>query len=290
MSQETTLRCQELVALATDYLEGALPAHQHRHMEAHVLVCAGCEAYLEQMRHVVALTGKLREGDDTLASRQRALSLFRERLQARRKDPRRNVELGIGDNWAAPGDHLAYFWEDDREFDAGMGFLEAGLEDRDYCFVFGFDQANQKVLERLRQRGTDVEGLLQAGRLTVVGGNASPEAMLSNIGKLFQAAVASGAPLIRLLGNLGWGRANWPGEEGILAFEAQVTEAARQFPCVILCMYDVASLSGRIILKGGFETHPATVRGKQLQENPHFVPTEQFLAQLEKRTRLGHLH
>ena len=54
------LSCQELVELVTDYLEGALPPVEHERFEAHIGPCDGCRAYLEQMRQVIALSGRLR--------------------------------------------------------------------------------------------------------------------------------------------------------------------------------------------------------------------------------------
>jgi anti-sigma factor RsiW len=46
----TDISCRELVELVTDYVEDALPAPERARFEAHVAGCAGCEAYLAQMR------------------------------------------------------------------------------------------------------------------------------------------------------------------------------------------------------------------------------------------------
>lgn len=53
------LTCRELVELVTDYLEGALPAGEVARFDAHLALCAGCRAYVEQMRETIALTGSL---------------------------------------------------------------------------------------------------------------------------------------------------------------------------------------------------------------------------------------
>ena len=42
--------CQMLVELVTDWLEGALPESTREELELHVATCAGCVAYVEQMR------------------------------------------------------------------------------------------------------------------------------------------------------------------------------------------------------------------------------------------------
>jgi anti-sigma factor RsiW len=53
------LSCQELVELVTDYLEGALPSELHERFERHIAHCSGCQAYLEQMRVTIRVTGEL---------------------------------------------------------------------------------------------------------------------------------------------------------------------------------------------------------------------------------------
>ena len=52
------LSCQELVELVTDYLEGALPPAERARFDAHIALCDGCRAYLEQIRATIALSGR----------------------------------------------------------------------------------------------------------------------------------------------------------------------------------------------------------------------------------------
>jgi anti-sigma factor RsiW len=51
--------CVELVALATEYLEDALPAAERERVEAHVRECDGCEAHLAQLRAAIEVAGEL---------------------------------------------------------------------------------------------------------------------------------------------------------------------------------------------------------------------------------------
>ncbi|MGH9778581.1 MAG: MEDS domain-containing protein, partial [Candidatus Acidiferrales bacterium] len=262
------MSCKEITAKVTDYLEAALPPAERAQFESHVAQCSGCRTHLEEMRQTVRLVGRLKEDAIPAETKARLLAMFREH-DAGEAASEKKIRLGINDEYAAAGDHIGYFWESDADFDRGVGFLSVGLTGRDTCFVFGYDEANEKVLASLRQRGLDVEGLIAAGRLQVLGGSESGEAMMAEIGGAFQKALAGGAPTLRLLGNLGWGRTHWPGDDAILEFEAKVTEAAQQFPCVIVCMYDVHALSGRVLLKGGFQTHPLTVCDAELKKNPN---------------------
>ena len=107
--------------------------------------------------------------------------------------------------------------------------------------------------------------------------------MLSNIANTFTEAVKGGAKLIRLLGNIGWGREGWPSEHDILEFEARVTGAAKAFPSVVVCMYDVQALPGHVMVHGAFETHPLTFCGNVMRQNTHYVDAKQFLSGLRRR-------
>jgi hypothetical protein len=192
--------------------------------------------------------------------------------------------LGLRDERAEVGDHIAYFWETDQEFTEGVRFLEIGLDSGDFCVIFGHDEGNARVRHTLKTRGYNLAVLESERRLATLGAHADGEVMLANIGRAFTDAVKRGATLIRLLGNIGWGHEGWPDEESILKFEARVTGAARQFPCVVVCMYDVNKLPGRVMLHGAFQTHPITIIGNVMRENPHYVTFDEFLRQLNARS------
>jgi len=268
------LTCDTVRRSISDYLEGELSPAGSSQIEQHLASCAPCAALVNGTRNVVALAADPRAipAPDGFSSR----LLQRILLDARRP----SIPLGIGEQFASPGDHMAYFWQNDAEFEAAVGFLATGLSSQDHCVVFGHDQANAKVLHTLAQRGFDVQALISAGRLSVLDGSSAGDDMLARIGADFQRALDRGAPTIRLLGNIGWGRSGWPAEDDILQFEARVTSAARKFPCVIVCMYDIASLPGRIVLRGAFQTHPLTVCDEQVRSNPHYVEEERFITRL----------
>ena len=192
-----------------------------------------------------------------------------------------DIDLGLRDERVTMGDHIAYFWESERQFDEAVKFLLVGIRRGDHSVVFGHDDANQRVLDVLRKLGIDTDHLQAAKRLTVVTGGPSGDRMLGNISETFREAVEDGCGCIRLLGNIGWSKPGWPEELDILEFEAKVTGAAKQFPCVVMCMYDVASLSGNVMVHGAYETHPLTFCGNVLRENPFYVGVDEFLERLK---------
>ena len=192
------------------------------------------------------------------------------------------VDLGMRGERVHLGDHIAYFWEKDSEFDEAVDFLLHGMRKRDHVVVFGHDDANARVLEVMKKKKVDVDKARSSNRLSVLAGGPDGEQMLGEIGATFQRAIDHGAKCIRLLGNIGWARSGWPSDIDILSFEAKVTAAAKQFPCVVMCMYDVASLSGSVMTHGAFETHPITISRNVLRENPYYVAIDDFLASLEE--------
>jgi hypothetical protein len=202
-------------------------------------------------------------------------------MKERRTKPRGgNIELGVRDERVKLGDHIAYFWETDRQFEEAVGFLLAGIRKGEHAVVFGHDDANTKVMQVLRARGVDTDQLQASEQLSVVTGGPTGDKMLGSIGDTFKQAVDRGSECIRLLGNIGWSKTGWPDDLDILAFEAKVTGAAKQFPCVVMCMYDVASLSGSVMVHGAYETHPLTFHGNVLRENPFYVGVNEYLERL----------
>jgi anti-sigma factor RsiW len=80
------LTCQALVEIVTDYLDGSMTAGERLRFEEHLAICPGCDAYVDQMRETIRLSGMLREEDLDPAARDRLLESFR--TWKRRRDAR----------------------------------------------------------------------------------------------------------------------------------------------------------------------------------------------------------
>lgn len=191
------------------------------------------------------------------------------------------VPIGLRGEQVEVGAHIAFFWETEAEFRDAVRFLTEGLSAGDFCVIFGHEEANQQVCGVLEEQGLECGKLVKDNRLAILSGNKDADAMLTSIGATFAKAVEDGATLIRLLGNIGWGRDAWPSDRDILEFEGKVTAAAKAFPSIVVCMYDVRTLSGKVIVHGAFETHPLTICGNMLRENPFYLPFEDFLKRID---------
>jgi anti-sigma factor RsiW len=72
------LSCREIVQLATEYLEGALPAEDRLRFERHIAICPPCRGFLAQMRETHRLSGEVTEESLSPQGREALLNAFRD--------------------------------------------------------------------------------------------------------------------------------------------------------------------------------------------------------------------
>jgi hypothetical protein len=122
--------------------------------------------------------------------------------------------------------------------------------------------------------------MLQEGRLVILRRESSASATLVSIEAAFSAAMKKGATAIRYLGNLGAGKAPLPGSGAgeVIDLENGVTPLALRYPCVIVCMYDVNTVSGSLLLNAGFGTHSYAVAHGALHQNSFYTTEEKASA------------
>lgn len=266
-------KCAGLRSALSSYMDGILDAKGVARVESHVRECAHCRSLLTGMQNVARL-----------AKDPRLLPLpggFAGRLQANLRQcgaaPAQahrsaDVPMGITPDLVPVGSHLIYFWQTPAEFKSGVRFLHPGLGKDEHCIIFGHDEALSDVQNTLRSDGYDPEALKEQGKLTVLRRHAAAGTTLGEISQAVEKAMAAGATLIRFLGNLGLGRDPLPaGEDDVLELERRATSLLEHLPCIIVCMYDVRTVPGRLIFKGGLETHSLSVNSEGVQHNPFYV-------------------
>lgn len=75
---ELEMRCDELVGLVTEFLEGTISAADRERFERHVADCEWCGRYVEQTRAVVAALGRPGEHPPDRDALAAALRAFRD--------------------------------------------------------------------------------------------------------------------------------------------------------------------------------------------------------------------
>lgn len=70
--------CQEVVELASEYLEGAMTSDERTRFELHLNLCDGCYAFLEQVRTTSEIAGVLPEEQIPEEIKTKLLTAFRD--------------------------------------------------------------------------------------------------------------------------------------------------------------------------------------------------------------------
>lgn len=73
------ISCEELVELATEYLEGTLPPETVELLERHLDECEGCESHIDQVRATIAVINASGSEPVPAETRDALLAAFRER-------------------------------------------------------------------------------------------------------------------------------------------------------------------------------------------------------------------
>ncbi|HEY6182633.1 MAG TPA: MEDS domain-containing protein [Terriglobales bacterium] len=260
----------------SSYLDGTLDEAARLRLEAHFATCANCKSILDGAKNVKQLMGDNRAFDIPEKVSRRLYSKLQQHLAPEENSAVGDeIPVGITNDRVTLGSHLIYFWESDDDFARGVRFLYPGLGKNEHCIIFGHDEALEKVQGTLRADGYDSQELINKLKLTVIPRRSDARGTISDITDVVQAALRAGASCVRFLGNLGMGTDPLPaGEDDVLELEAQADALIHGLPCVIVCMYDIRTLSGRLILKGGLETHHLAVCSHGVQKNPYYLPAD----------------
>jgi hypothetical protein len=259
------LQCEEIWWEISNYVDGVVPGKLRRLMDQHFAECRRCKAVLDGTRNVVELAGDPRALPMPAGTVERLRSGLEQKLEL--------IPLGITQDRIQLGSHLIYFWDSESDFKRGVKFLNPGLGQGDHCIVFGHDEAVANVLSSLAADGFDIDALVKNLQLTVLPRRKSAQQTLADISDVVQAALRAGARAVRFLGNLGMGRDPLPaGEDDVLDLECRATGLIAPLPCVIVCMYDVKTVSGKLILNGGLRSHHLAVCEHGVRVNPYYAP------------------
>jgi hypothetical protein len=70
--------------------------------------------------------------------------------------------------------------------------------------------------------------------------------------------------------------------DNLVEFESRVNDVWRRHDDAVICVYDLAQFGGETVVDI-MRTHPMIIIGGILQQNPFFVPPEEFLRELRER-------
>ena len=183
----------------------------------------------------------------------------------------------------------AFFNSDEEAYRILLPFITDGFACGDKAVHLVNPDQRCNHLQRLASAGIDQVRVKQTGQLEV---RANTEVYLRN-GRFDQDEMLD--VFERLAGAKGeYGRSriicqmDWAADrshiDDLIEFESRVNHVWSRHEDAIICTYDLAKFGGDAVIDI-MRTHPMIVIGGILQQNPFFVPPEEFLR--ERRSRRG---
>jgi hypothetical protein len=184
----------------------------------------------------------------------------------------------------------AFFNNIDEEHRVLRSFIKDGFDRGEKTAHIVDPEKREEHLKWLGEAGVDVQQAMAAGRLEVLpwfntyvrDDRFDLDAMLALIEQLLQSGAAAGYPLSRLVGHMEWALRDKPGMNDVLEFEARLNYVLPKYNDPVICTYDLSKFGASVVMDV-MRTHPAVIVGGILQENPFFVPPDQFLREMRER-------
>jgi hypothetical protein len=198
------------------------------------------------------------------------------------------IALGLGRLSIAPGSHICALFRGIEERDQILvPFLREGLRANNKCMCI-IDQGVEDVALAVGADGAatvdgdDDQLAIRSSQETYLRrGEFSTQEMLDFWDDTVSAAIdRDGYPFVRSAGETTWTLEELPGLYDFMTYEAELNRFVPRYPQVILCLYDLDSFSGQILVDI-LKTHPRVLMGGTVLENLHYMEPEEFLANRE---------
>jgi hypothetical protein len=184
----------------------------------------------------------------------------------------------------------AFFNSLDEQHRVLRSFIREGIDRGEKALHFVDPARREDHLKRLAEAGIDVERAMASGQLEVWrwqdaqlrGSRFDQDAMLAFIEEVLQSGAAAGYPLTRFLAHMEWALVDKSAIENLVEFETRVNYVSPKYDDPLICAYDLSKFSSTVVMDI-MRTHPVVLIGGVLQENPFFVPPDQFLLEIRER-------
>jgi MEDS: MEthanogen/methylotroph, DcmR Sensory domain len=184
----------------------------------------------------------------------------------------------------------AFFRNADEEYRVLLPFIQDGFESGDRAFHIVDPKLRNEHRRRLASAGIDVAVAERNGQLRLHDwndtyfrhGRFDQHAMLAFIEAELKEGAGQGFRLSRAIGHVAWALEDRPDVQDVVEFEARLNYILPRYQDPIICVYDLARFGAAIVVDM-LRTHPMVIIGGILQENPFFVPPDEFLCDLSER-------
>lgn len=184
----------------------------------------------------------------------------------------------------------AFFHGVEEEYGVLLPFVKEGLARGEKAFHIVDPKLRDEHLERLSSAGIDVPSVEKNGQFELHhwhevylrDGHFDRDRMLACMQDVLEQSERDGFPLARVMGHAEWASGDWPGVDDFLEYECRLNQIIPQYKDAVICLYNLTKCGGNLIIDV-MRTHPMILIGGIVQENPFFVPPDEFLRELRER-------
>ena len=185
----------------------------------------------------------------------------------------------------------AFFNSREEEYNVLLPFAKEGYERGEKLFHVVDREHRPERLRRLAEAGLGVNGPGPEEQVEVRpwedaylrDGQFDQDAMIALIQEALEGGKAGGGyGLTRLWANMEWALEELPGVGDLVEYETRLNHVLPKYDDVVVCTYDLNRFGASIVMDI-MRTHPMVIIGGILQENPFFVPPDEFLREVRGR-------
>lgn len=187
----------------------------------------------------------------------------------------------------------AFFHSKEEEYRTLLAFIKEGLEQREKAVHILDARQRDHHRARLEKEGVDVSAAEQSGQLRVAcwedaylkDGYFDQNRQIQFLESLLNAGKQESYPLTRVVANMEWALEDKAGVEDIVEYESRLNYVLPKYEDPVICTYDLSRFNAGVAMDI-LRTHPLVIVGGVLQENPLYVPPDEFLRELGERRTL----
>jgi len=183
----------------------------------------------------------------------------------------------------------AFFRSQEEEYRVLLSFIKAGIERGERAFHVVNPELREDHLRRLKDGGIDTDSAEQSGQFRLQDwdeaylfeGRFDKERRLAAWRGVLNATEQGRFRRTRIVAHMEWALEDRKGVEDLVEYEAMFSMLYNEYPDPVICTYDLNKFSADVIMNI-LRTHPMVIVGGLLQENPFYIPPEQFLEELRQ--------
>jgi hypothetical protein len=184
----------------------------------------------------------------------------------------------------------AFFNNDEEEYRVLLPFIKDGFESGDKAVHVLNPGRHQDHLQRLATVGIDAGTAQQSGQLELrtntetylCDGRFDQDRMLQAFEQLASRNPKGEYPRNRIVCHMEWAAEGRSHLIDLIEFESRVNDVWQRHDDAVICTYDLTRFGGDTVIDV-MRTHPMIIIGGMLQQNPFFVPPEEFLHEIRGR-------